>query len=609
MTTTATVRTPQPSYLPLIVENLPIDDLAPYRNFVHWSPEWREGKNGKPGGWTKVLKNPRTGRNAKSNDPATWASAYDVIGRFDRFGFVVFGGDPFTFIDIDNAIDATGRIKPWAQPIVDRFPSAYWERSTTGTGLKGLVRGQVLRNRIVKVGDGQVEIFSTGKFTALTGHRLEGSSATIGDGQAALDALYAELCPEPSAPARELPELNLDDEAIIANGRKMAGFGPLYDRGDVSGYGNDHSSADLALLNFLIVAGATGADQLDRLYRSSALARDKWDEKRGAKTYGERTLEKALDGSVVPYDWNQPARPIAQSRATRQTPAPLAADSPTVGFAPGACADRVAELERQLTEARATIAERDATIVALTQTILNPHLTHTEKVAAVSIARHADAKRAGGQVEPDGRVVLSASEVADDWRPKPEPGEHIAPVNPDSGTAPHMPRSSARSILDTALERELVQGEKRGTLRHRKDGSTFRDWEYVVSPATSFADLLNPWASWRPDQPKVRKVRESRACPHCGEAHPITRVDYCGGCGGELSRQTIEQPDAGENISPIRSVAQERYGRKTFSHSTPLAEPAWLTDAPDPWDTPPQPTLFVVPEPSPRVSHHFDTGD
>src|SRR4051812_46626376 len=111
-------RTP-PTYLPLIVENLPLDDLAPYPHCVTWDPEWREGKNGKPGSWTKVLKNPRTGQNARSNDAATWGSAGDVLDLWDRFGFVVSDQDPFTFVDVDNGIaPLTGAIKPWAQRIV-----------------------------------------------------------------------------------------------------------------------------------------------------------------------------------------------------------------------------------------------------------------------------------------------------------------------------------------------------------------------------------------------------------------------------------------------------------------------------------------------------------
>ena len=145
--------------------------------------------------------------NAQSNNPKTWGTAGEVLGRYVRCGYVVAEDDPFTFLDVDNGIDAAGNIKPWAQQIIDRFPHGYWERSTTGTGLKGLIRGRSpespkegrTRNRgKILIGDGKLEVFFWGKFTALTGHRLEGGSSTIGDGQAALEALIAELCPNQS---------------------------------------------------------------------------------------------------------------------------------------------------------------------------------------------------------------------------------------------------------------------------------------------------------------------------------------------------------------------------------------------------------------------------
>lgn len=37
-------------------------------------------------------------------------------------------------------------------------------------------------------------------------------------------------------------------------------------------------------------------EQIDRLFRASAMLRPKWDEQRGAHTYGELTIAKALDG-------------------------------------------------------------------------------------------------------------------------------------------------------------------------------------------------------------------------------------------------------------------------------------------------------------------------
>jgi len=576
-----------PLWLELIPENLP-PELMDYAQFITWQPEWREGKDGKPGKWTKVPVNPLTGRKAQSNNPRSWAPAALVLGRFSLLGFVFSSTDPYTMLDLDNAIDEHDHIKPWAADILARFPMAYWERSVSGTGLKGIVRGHVAENRgRITIADGHVEIFSTGKFTVLTGHRLPDSATTIGEGQTALDAFLAEH-PRTSSTTQTKTTaevLSLDDQVLIERVRRMQRGRVLHDDGDIALYGGDHSAADQALVNLYVLAGATDESQIDRLFRDSELMRAKWNR----RDYRERTIAKAL-ADVTPFEgWTRGE----QDNARAHTVPPA---DPCVTER-----DQLAELRAEIATLKRQLAERDATIVALTQTILNPHLTHTEKVGAVNIARHADAKRQGGQVDADGCVSLSPAEVSDDWRPKPEAGEHIAPVNPDTGTVPHMPRSSARAVLDTAIERGLLTGEKRGTVRRRADNSTFKDWEYVVSPESSFADLLNPWATWRPDQPKMRKVRESRACKHCGEVHPITRVDYCGGCGGELRRQTIEQPDAGENISPIRSVAEERNGSKYFSHGADVnsEEPSWLVDAPEPWESAPQPALFAMPEPPP----------
>ena len=35
-------------------------------------------------------------------------------------------------------------------------------------------------------------------------------------------------------------------------------------------------------------------EQIDRLFRSSALMRSKWDSRRGTETYGQRTISKAI---------------------------------------------------------------------------------------------------------------------------------------------------------------------------------------------------------------------------------------------------------------------------------------------------------------------------
>ncbi len=230
-------------------------------------------------------------------------------------------------------------------------------------------------------------------------------------------------------------------------------------------------------------------------------------------------------------------------------------------------------------------------------------------MAAISVATLTITKRASGEVEPDGRVVLSASEVADDWRPSPARGGQVAPVNPRSGSKPRMPRSSVRPILEEAVERGLLRAEVRGTIRHRDDGSSYRDWEWIVDPVASLAQLLDPWARWRPEEQKVRKPRTATTpCPACGEIHPIRRVDYCTGCGAQVADRLITPepppddvpvnrdtppppaspmseffPDIQTAPEPPSPTPPLRTVGKIFRHRDDVpAEPDWLTDAPPP---------------------------
>src|SRR5262249_24087036 len=100
--------------------------------------------------------------------------------------------------------------------------------------------------------------------------------------------------------AWELSDVELLDKAFAAeNGDKLKA---LY-RGDVGGYPSQ-SEADLALCSMLAF-WAADETQLDRFFRRSDLMRDKWDEKHGATTYGERTIEKAWTGRTEHYRGEQ----------------------------------------------------------------------------------------------------------------------------------------------------------------------------------------------------------------------------------------------------------------------------------------------------------------
>jgi len=75
-------------------------------------------------------------------------------------------------------------------------------------------------------------------------------------------------------------------------GRK---FQDLYVHKNLSYYGEDHSRADLGLCTILAYWLGGDAERVDRVFRLSALMRDKWDSKRGSSTYGKQTIGQAYE--------------------------------------------------------------------------------------------------------------------------------------------------------------------------------------------------------------------------------------------------------------------------------------------------------------------------
>ena len=67
-------------------------------------------------------------------------------------------------------------------------------------------------------------------------------------------------------------------------------------------YGGDDSSADLALCNDLAFWCRKDPQLMDACFRLTGLMRDKWDQRRGTNTYGERTVAKAIEDTPNTYD-------------------------------------------------------------------------------------------------------------------------------------------------------------------------------------------------------------------------------------------------------------------------------------------------------------------
>lgn len=282
------------------------EELKRLNNWVCW------GKTGIQDGKKKMPWNPETGTAAKAGVPDTWTSFEKAAAAVDRgqyagVGFEFSPETGITGIDFDHCIDpVTGNVDPWVLSWVQRFDS-YTEISQSGTGVHILVYGSLPEHKGIH--SKKVELYDSGRYFALTGNaddprslRDAGKvirdilSEIAGEGMQAVKAAdRARTVSSQPVPLRaESPALS-DSEIVERAGRAKNGaiFSQLYN-GDTSRYNGDHSRADQALCNILAFYTRDPA-QIDAVFRSSGLMRDKWDELHGKETYGRITVNKALE--------------------------------------------------------------------------------------------------------------------------------------------------------------------------------------------------------------------------------------------------------------------------------------------------------------------------
>ncbi|MDQ2905435.1 MAG: hypothetical protein M3Y81_18055, partial [Chloroflexota bacterium] len=161
-----------------------LEELHACPQWVCWRKEMRKGKS------TKVPYDPRTGRRAESDNPATWASYEQARQaliqqpkRYHGLGFM-FRGD-YTGIDLDHCVNPDGSIDPWAHEIIRRLAS-WAELSPSKTGIHVVVRGTVPKGTRRRVPDAPhpeaaIEMYSERRYFTITGAHLEGTPLTIED--------------------------------------------------------------------------------------------------------------------------------------------------------------------------------------------------------------------------------------------------------------------------------------------------------------------------------------------------------------------------------------------------------------------------------------------
>lgn len=263
-----------------IIENIP-QELKNLKQWVCWV------------GSDKIPKNAYTGGYAKSNDSTTWSTFEEAIKgckkyRFDGLGFMFANG--YFGVDLDNCLNNIDFCDEFVESL-----QSYTEFSKSGKGIHIICKGELPEGARRK---DNVEMYSTGRYFICTGKIYNEKYKTINECTESIKVLHSKYMPkivQQVASYDEVEPLNLSDEEIIDKARNCKSgylFNMLY-LGNWQGVYNSQSEADLALCNQLAFWTQRNQQQMDRIFRSSGLFRKKWVEKRGDRTYGEITINKA----------------------------------------------------------------------------------------------------------------------------------------------------------------------------------------------------------------------------------------------------------------------------------------------------------------------------
>lgn len=529
-------------------------------------------KHGRPK-LDKIPLSPGTLKAASTTDPATWGTFDQALatlrtGKFAGIGYVFSEDDPYTGIDLDGCIDPeTGEIAAWARAIIERFAS-YTEVSVSRTGLHLIVRG-VLPEGWRKIGD--IEAYDNGRFFTMSGHHLDGTPAGIENRAAVLTAWHAEIAaahgkepapaasdaPTPTRPGAAVPP---DDAELLARAQAAANgakFRALW-AGEWHGLGYaSQSDADLALVNLLLYWTDGDPGRVDRLFRQSGLMRPKWDERRGALTYGERTITVAVQ-TYQPRAGGGISHPPAGGDSAIGAPAwddelpPDAGDS-AAAHPPNPCAGRVAALEHEVADLRQRLGAKLREVMTLRRE--NRQL-RAERTQIMAVLRNKDIKAEKAVIMAT--IFEVASQIS---RGKDYGGSGLCDIS-----LGHIAENAGCSN-DTA-SRHLTRGEEWGifekelTRRERQKidhetGEVTTEWHSqlrVQLTQPTVIDALRTLANLHPERPSTWGGARPGECPKHPRASTyerITRSRHCTVCDRKLAEEELDPQTLAPRTGPL----------------------------------------------------------
>lgn len=287
-------------------ETIP-SEMKQYLNWICWKaiPQPRPDD---PDHIGKLPINPKTGGNAQSNNPETWAdfnSALKASEHYSGIGFM-FGNSPFFGVDIDNVGDEIRDFISGENNIISEFVYAlesYAELSPSKKGIHIICKGKLPRGARRK---GKVEMYDSGRFFTVTGDSISDFSG-ISDCTETIKPLHEKyLGGSATEPVRravrqgEIPQTAAEIVELARKSKNGYKFQSLF-AGNFSEY-NSQSEADMALCNILAFWTGRNPELMDAIFRQSGLMREKWDRRQSGSTYGTLTIRRAIDECRQVYE-------------------------------------------------------------------------------------------------------------------------------------------------------------------------------------------------------------------------------------------------------------------------------------------------------------------
>lgn len=265
------------------------DELKKCKQFVCWT------------GQDKIPRNPYNGFNAKSNDSDTWSDFETAVQACEDYGFDGIGfmfAPPYFGVDLDHCMDKSDFCDEFVETL-----GSYAEISKSGSGLHIICKGTLPDGPRRK---GGIEMYSSGRYFICTGNIYNEKYTNVVDCTDSIKVLRSKYLPAdmPQVSYQQYEEIDMSDQDVIDKARNCKTgylFNMLYS-GNWQGVYPSQSEADMAFCNQLAFWTQKNAEQMDRIFRTSGLMRQKWDRKVGSSTYGAITVGKAIANCMNVYN-------------------------------------------------------------------------------------------------------------------------------------------------------------------------------------------------------------------------------------------------------------------------------------------------------------------